>query len=348
VSDALAFLDATAQAALVARREISPRELVDAAIARIERVNPQLNAVIHPLFEKARAAAASHDLAHGPFRGVPFLVKDAVCTTAGDPYHLGMRFLKRHAYRAPRDSELARRFRAAGFVFVGKTNTPELALSATTEPLAYGATRNPWSLEHSTGGSSGGAAAAVAAGLAPAAHANDMGGSIRLPAAHCGLVGLKPTRARSTLGPAFGEYWGPLTHEHVVTRSVRDSASVLDCIAGAAAGDPYTAPPLPRPLREAVGRPRARCASAFSRAPPPSRPMPSARSQSRARRCCSRSSGTESSPRGFPRSTLRRSGPGSSPPSRATSTAGRSCWGRRSARTTSSRSTGSSPSRGAR
>ena len=250
----LARLDATAQAELVARGALEPLDLVDAAIARIERVNPQLNAVIHPLFEKARAAARSAELPRGPFRGVPFLVKDAVCTTAGDPYHAGMRFLKRHAYHASEDSELARRFRAAGFVFVGKTNTPELALSATTEPLAYGPTHNPWRQGFSPGGSSGGSAAAVAAGLAPVAHANDMGGSIRIPASHCGLVGLKPTRARSTLAPAFGEYWGPLTHEHVVTRSVRDSAAVLDCIAGPAAGDPYTAPPFARPLREEVGR----------------------------------------------------------------------------------------------
>ena len=249
----LGLLDATAQAELVARGELQPIELVDAAIERIERVNPRLNAVIHPLFEKARAEARSPELARGPFRGVPFLVKDAVCTTAGDPYHAGMRFLKRHAYHAREDSELARRFRAAGFVIVGKTNTPELALSATTEPLAYGPTRNPWNLDRSTGGSSGGSAAAVAAGLAPAGHANDMGGSIRIPAAHCGLVGLKPSRARSTLAPAFGEYWGPLTHEHVVTRSVRDSATILDCIAGAAIGDPYTAPPFARPLREELG-----------------------------------------------------------------------------------------------
>ncbi len=249
----LARLDATAQAELVARGELEPIELVDAAIERIERVNPRLNAVIHPLFEKARAAARSPELARGPFRGVPFLVKDAVCTTAGDPYHAGMRFLKRHAYHAPDDSELARRFRAAGFVFVGKTNTPELALSATTEPLAYGPTLNPWSLAHSTGGSSGGSAAAVAAGLAPAGHANDMGGSIRIPAAHCGLVGLKPSRARGTLAPAFGEYWGPLTHEHVVTRSVRDSAAILDCSAGPAVGVPSPAPPVARPLRDVVG-----------------------------------------------------------------------------------------------
>jgi amidase len=187
---------------------------------------------------------------------VPFLVKDAVCRTAGDPYHLGMRFLKDRKYVSPRDSELARRFRAAGFVFVGKTNTPELALSATTEPLAYGATLNPWNLSMSTGGSSGGSAAAVAAGLVPAGHANDMGGSIRLPAAHCGLVGLKPTRARGSLAPDFGEYWGPLTHEHVVTRSVRDSAGILDAVAGPAPGDPYSAAPPKRPWRiEALQEP---------------------------------------------------------------------------------------------
>jgi len=255
MTQSLAHLDATAQAALVARGDLTPLELALAAIERIERVNPKLNAVIHPLFEKARAEATAPSLSHGPFRGVPFLVKDAVCTTAGDPYHAGMRFLKRHAYRAREDSELARRFRAAGFVFVGKTNTPEMALSATTEPLAYGPTHNPWNLDCSPGGSSGGSAAAVAAGLVPVAHANDMGGSIRIPASHCGLVGLKPSRGRSSLAPAFGEYWGPLTHEHVVTRSVRDSAAVLDCIAGAAPGDPYTAPPFARPLREELVAP---------------------------------------------------------------------------------------------
>jgi amidase len=255
MGDELARLDATAQAELVRSGQIAPQALVEAALARIERINPQLNAVIHRMDEKARAAAASPALPDGPFRGVPFLVKDAVCYTDGDPYHLGMRFLKEREHVARGDTELARRLRAAGFVFVGKTNTPELAMSATTEPLAYGATRNPWSPEHSTGGSSGGSAAAVAAGLAPVAHANDMGGSIRIPASECGLVGLKPTRARGTLAPDFGEYWGPLTHEHVVTRSVRDSAAVLDAIAGPAAGDPYTAPAPGRPFAREVGAP---------------------------------------------------------------------------------------------
>lgn len=253
MADPLALLDATAQAELVQSGEMTPVELVEAAIDRIERLNPALNSVIHPLFEKAHAAAVSGSLPNGPFRGVPFLVKDAVCHTAGDPYHIGMRFLKERHWTAKTDTELARRFREAGFVFVGKTNTPELALSTTTEPMAYGPTHNPWSLDHSPGGSSGGSAAAVAAGLVPAAHANDMGGSIRIPASYCGLVGLKPTRGRGTLAPDFGEFWGPLTHEHVVARSVRDTAAILDAISGPGVGDPYTAPPPRRPFASEVG-----------------------------------------------------------------------------------------------
>lgn len=248
----LSGLDATAQAELVRRGDVEPTELVEAALARIDQLNPQLNAVIHSLADKAHAAI-DVGLPAGPFRGVPFLVKDAVCHTEGDPYHLGMSFLKERGYVAEGDTELARRFRAAGFVFVGKTNTPELAMSATTEPRAYGPTHNPWRPGTSPGGSSGGSAAAVAAGLVPVAHANDMGGSIRIPASFCGLVGLKPSRARATLAPHLGEYWGPLTHEHVVTRSVRDSAAVLDAIAGPAPGDPYSAPPPARPWIEEVG-----------------------------------------------------------------------------------------------
>jgi amidase len=246
MTDELSTMDATAQAALVAAGDVTPPELVDAAIERIERVNPALNAVIHKRFERARTEA-SRQLPDGPFRGVPFLVKDAVCHTEGDPYHCGMQALKDANWISSSDTWLAARFRAAGFVFVGKTNTPELATSCTTEPVAYGATHNPWNLDRSPGGSSGGSAAAVAAGLVPVAHGNDMGGSIRFPASMCGIVGLKPTRARTTLGPDFGEYWGPLTHEFVLTRSVRDTAAALDAVAGAAPGDPYTAPPPWRP-----------------------------------------------------------------------------------------------------
>jgi amidase len=255
---ALDRLDATAQAELVARGEASPVELVDAAIARIEALNPALNAVIHARFERARDEAAALPAApppDAPLHGVPFLVKDAVCHTAGDPYHCGMRLLKRLAWTEPTDTWLAERFRAAGFVLVGKTNTPELATSCTTEPLAYGPSHNPWDLDRSTGGSSGGSAAAVASGMVAVAHGNDMGGSIRFPASMCGIVGLKPTRARTTLGPNYGEYWGPLTHEFVLTRTMRDTALVLDAISGAAPGDPYTAPPPARPFRAEIGAP---------------------------------------------------------------------------------------------
>jgi amidase len=258
MADDLAWLDATAQAELVSGGQASPSELVDAAIARIESSNPALNAVIHERFDRARADAASATLPGGPFRGVPFLVKDAVCHTAGDPFHCGMRLLKRLRWTEPDDTWLAARFRQAGLVPVGKTNTPELAASITTEPLAYGPTHNPWDLSRSPGGSSGGSAAAVAAGMVPIAHGNDMGGSIRFPSSMCGVVGLKPTRARTTLGPDFGEYWGPLTHEHVLTRTIRDTAAALDAIAGPGPGDPYSAPPPARPFRSEVDVPPGR------------------------------------------------------------------------------------------
>ena len=253
MGDDFTWMDATAQAELVRSGEVTAAELVEAALARIDKLNPQLNAVIHRLDDKAMAVAADPALPDGPFRGVPFLVKDGVCHTAGDPFHCGMQVLKDIDWHEDTDTWLAQRYRAAGFVFVGKTNLPELASSVTTEPLAYGATHNPWSLDHSPGGSSGGSAAAVAAGVAPLAHGNDMGGSIRVPSSACGLVGLKPTRGRTTLGPAFGEFWGPLTHEHVLTRSVRDSAAVLDAVAGPGPGDPYTAPAPTRPYVNEVG-----------------------------------------------------------------------------------------------
>jgi len=252
-SSELALLDATAQAELVRRREVTPLELVEAAIERIERLNPQLNAVIHKLYDKARAQAISPALAKGPFTGVPFLVKDIVCHTAGDPFHCGMRVLRDCDWHEESDTVQASRLRKSGFIFVGKTNTPELAFSPTTEPLSYGPTRNPWNTELSPSGSSGGSAAAVASGMVPVAHGNDMGGSIRTPASVCGLVGLKPTRGRNSLGPDLGEFWWQTTHEHVLTRTVRDTAGVLDATSGAATGDPYFAPPPVRPFAQEIG-----------------------------------------------------------------------------------------------
>jgi len=254
MSDDLASLDATAQADLVRRGELAPRELVDAAIERLERLDPELNAVIHPALERARERAASPELPSGPFRGVPFLMKDIGGDEAGQPLHGGLGFLKRAAWRATVDSYFTRKVAAAGLVSLGRTNTPELALLATTEPEAYGATRNPWSPSHSAGGSSGGSAAAVAAGIVPAAHASDGGGSIRGPASMCGLVGLKPSRGRLSFGPGLGERWSGFSCEFALTRTVRDAASLLDALAGPMPGDPYFAPPPARPFADAVGR----------------------------------------------------------------------------------------------
>ncbi|MEZ5142423.1 MAG: amidase [Acidimicrobiales bacterium] len=231
---------------------VSPIELVDAAIARIEKVNPELNAVIHERFERARAEAVG-DLPDGPLRGVPMVLKDLDGTSAGDPYHAGTRHLRDRGYVAPADTYLTAKFREAGLVVVGRTNTPELGLQPTTEPEAYGPTRNPWDPSRSTGGSSGGSAAAVASGMVPLGHAGDGGGSIRIPASECGLVGLKPSRGRHSLGPDVGEAWGGLVSRLVVSRSVRDTATVLDAVQGPMPGDPYTAPPPDRPYVQEVG-----------------------------------------------------------------------------------------------
>lgn len=251
----LASMDAVAQAACVASGECSPRELVTAALERIERIDPQLNAVVIPLFERALAQADAPQLPDGPFRGVPLLLKDLGCALEGVPRYGGTKFLRDHDWRAPRNSYLGQRFQAAGFIVVGKTNTPELGLSPTTEPDTFGATRNPWDPSRGVGGSSGGSASAVAAGLTPLAHAGDGGGSIRNPAGACGIVGLKPTRGRTSMGPDAGEGWAGCVTEHVVTRSVRDAARVLDCVSGPMPGDPYFAPPPERPFAAELDRP---------------------------------------------------------------------------------------------
>ena len=247
------LLDATQQAAAIREKAIGPLELVDAAIERIEKLNPELNAVIHDRFEKARAEAASNALRDGPFRGVPMLLKDLDGQSAGDPLHCGMRALKEAGYVPEHDSYNVTKLRAAGFIFVGKTNCSELGLLPTTEPDAYGPTRNPWDVGRSPGGSSGGSAAAVAAGMVAVASAGDGGGSIRIPASQCGIVGLKPSRGRVSLGPDHGEQWEGFVHRGTLVRSVRDAAATLDAIAGEVPGDPYTAPPRARPFLEEVG-----------------------------------------------------------------------------------------------
>lgn len=244
--------DATQQSSYLRSKHISPSELLDEAIKAVERVNPKLNSLIHERFDAARTEAKTVDL-NAPFGGVPMVVKDLECAIAGEPHHMGARFLKNAGYRAPNDSYLAERFRRGGFVIIGRTNTPEFGGTITTEPLAYGPCRNPWNTNHSTGGSSGGSAATVASGCVAVGHANDGGGSIRVPASECGLVGLKPSRGRVSKGPDIGESWMGSTIDGCVTRSVRDTAAVLDLISGYESGDPYTAPPFARPLAKEVG-----------------------------------------------------------------------------------------------
>ena len=245
--------DAVGQAELLRRGETTPLELVDAAIARVEAMNPALNAVIRDRFELARDEATG-PLPDGPFRGVPILFKDLGCEMAGESLHEGMQFLKDHDYRPSRTDALARRFLDAGFICIGRTNTPEIGLLPTSEPAAYGPTHNPWIAGHTSGGSSGGSAAAVASGMVPVAHANDGGGSIRIPASCCGLVGLKPTRGRLPLSGDGNEIATFLVAEGVVTRTVRDTAAVLDSLSRPRRGAP-TQPAQPtRAYSQELGR----------------------------------------------------------------------------------------------
>lgn len=248
-----ASYDALGLAALVAKGEVSPSELVETAIAAIEELDPTLNAVIHQSYERAREEARG-ELPAGPFRGVPFLLKDLACgNRAGDPIHWGTRFLRDADFRATTSSYLVEKFEHAGLAIVGRSNVPELGAWATSESEAYGPCRNPWNPDHTSGGSSGGAAAAVASGMVPIAHASDGGGSIRNPASQCGLVGLKPTRGRISVGPDVGEAWAGMTFEFAVSRSVRDTAALLDCVHGSMPGDPYGVAPPVRRYAEEVG-----------------------------------------------------------------------------------------------
>ncbi len=259
--DEYASFDATALAALVRQKQIKPIELVDAAIEWIEYLNPTLNAVVTPMYEQARETATGR-LPDGPFAGVPFLLKDLGASFAGIRMTMGSAFMRN--FVPDHDNELVARLKRAGLIVIGKTNTPELGILPTTEPSLFGASRNPWDITRTTGGSSGGSAAAVAARIVPMAHANDGGGSIRIPASCCGLFGLKPTRARNPLGPDFGDLFSGLVIDHAVTRSVRDSAALLDATAGPDIGDPYWAPPAARPFLQEVGADPGRLRIAFA------------------------------------------------------------------------------------
>jgi amidase len=251
MADELFRDDATDQSARVRSGDSTPLELVDAAIERIEKLNPTLNAVIHRRFEMARDEAKG-PLPEGPFRGVPLCIKDSQCRTAGDPYHIGLRPLRDAGYVASHDSQLATYFRKAGFIIVGRTNVPELSSSSTTETKTYGPARNPWNIAFSTGGSSGGSAAAVASGMVPVAHANDTGGSIRMPASCCGLVGMKPSRGRTSFAPDVATWEGQLGEHGVLTRTVRDNAAIMDAIVGTVPGDAYHVPRPGQPFAAAL------------------------------------------------------------------------------------------------
>ena len=239
--------DAVGLAELVARREVSASELLETAIARMQAVNPQINAIVQDLSERARGEA----VAHGPLSGVPFLLKDLGVTLAGTPTTGGSRVFKDVV--APADSALTAAYKAAGLVVFGKTNTPEFGQWPVTESDLLGPARNPWDLARTPGGSSGGASAAVAAGIVPAAHASDGGGSIRIPASCCGLFGMKPSRGRVSFAP-LGEGWAGASVHHAVTRSVRDSAALLDVACRPQPGDPYFLPPPERPFAEEAAR----------------------------------------------------------------------------------------------
>jgi amidase len=243
--------DALGLAELVRKKKVKPSELCEEAIRRIEKLNPALNAVVTPMYDYARKTAAG-PLPKGPFAGVPFLIKDLLCSFAGVPLTSGCRAYRN--YIPDFDSELVTRYKKSGCVILGKTNTPEFGLVAYTEPELFGPTRNPWNTDHTPGGSSGGSAAAIAAGIVPMAGGGDGGGSIRIPASNCGLFGLKPTRGRTPTGPEYGELWQGAALEHVITRSVRDSAAMLDAIQGADPGAPYVIKPPARPYLKELGQ----------------------------------------------------------------------------------------------
>ena len=268
--DAYSELDATALAEFVRKGETTPAELLEEAISRAERFNSDLNAVTYQAYDEARKTAAG-EIPDGPFRGVPFLIKDIASPVAGWPQTSGSRFLRDQI--APEDGALTKRHREAGLVLFGKTNTPEFGITGTTEGAFLGASRNPWNTDHITGGSSGGAAAAVAAGILPMAHASDGLGSIRIPAACCGLFGMKITRDRNPNSSYDNAASIGLTVEHVVTRSVRDSAGLLDATGYREPGSPFAYPQKERPFAEEVGAAPGALRIAFHSETPNGKPI---------------------------------------------------------------------------
>jgi amidase len=262
--------DALGLAALVKAKKVSATELLEAAIARTEALNPRYNFMAQKLYEYGRAQIKP-GLPHGPFTGVPWLLKDLNVFIAGERTGQGSRLY--NDYRATLTSELVKRHQAAGLIIFGKTTTPEFGLTATTESLAYGLTRNPWNPEHVAGGSSGGSAVAVAAGILPAAHATDGGGSIRIPASCCGLVGLKPSRGRVPMGPPRTEGWGGLSVHHAVTKTVRDSAALLDATHGLEPGSRYGAPAPSQGFLAQVGKAPGKLRIALAITPPSRAPV---------------------------------------------------------------------------
>lgn len=262
--------DAVGQADLVHRRQLRPVDLVHAAISRIELLDPDLHALVATDFDRAVETATGLD-PDLPFAGVPILVKDLCAEVDGLPSREGSAYLE--GYVSHGDQEYVARLRRAGFVILGKTSTPEFGMSPTAEPRGREPTANPWDTSRTTGGSSGGSAAAVASGMVPVAHANDAGGSIRIPASACGLFGLKPTRARNPLGPRYGDVFAGMVAEHVLSRTVRDSAALLDVTAGPAPGDPYWAPPHEGTFAAEVGRSPGRLRIAVTRRASDDRPV---------------------------------------------------------------------------
>ncbi len=254
--------DALGLAGLVASGEVTPNELLVTAIERLEEVNPEINAIAHRAVDAAEATI-KNGLPAGPFSGVPFLLKDLGAAAIDLPSSFGSRLFANTSF--PVDSALVERLKRAGLVIFGRTTSPELGVGPVTEAKVYGGpTRNPWNLDHTAGGSSGGSAAAVAAGIVPAAHGSDGGGSIRIPASSSGLFGLKATRARIPAGPLVGEGWGGMAIDGFLTRSVRDTAALLDAVTGPDLGAPYHAPPLQHGFMKAIERPPTRMKIAFS------------------------------------------------------------------------------------